>query len=379
MKLARIVTLQALGLVLLAGLQPVASLAQQCYPGLPNPILSVTGHKFTIENREAFPEELFDRAPNLAPCGANTNSSRTWVDLIDQDGNRFYGYCSLSSPTVLKNFGFPDRPMLTALTVVLRDRACGMEYRSNTVPVEPVPEPAEITTVSAAGYQPAVSPGSLAALFAENFSDETTVAMLDDHGALPTELAGLTVEFDGRPASLIVVSPSQINCVVPGEVPLGEVEVTVKSADDEVIAIGMVTVLPSAPALFSLDASGSGPGAILNAVTGDLGPFSVSTPENPGGDMRTRLAIYATGVRFAGSLPPVVDPLAAAANVRVIFRDSEGMEWSLPVEYAGPAPGYFGLDQLNVVVPQELEGSGPGTIQIETELGVSNAVDCHLE
>ena len=75
--------------------------------------------------------------------------------------------------------------MPTALTVVLRDRACGVEYRSNTVAVEPLPEPVEITTVSAASYQHAVAPDSLAALFAENLSDDTTVAMLDDDGHLP--------------------------------------------------------------------------------------------------------------------------------------------------------------------------------------------------
>lgn len=366
-------------MILFAGLQPVTSLAQQCYPGLPDPILTVKGHEFTIENRSEFPEELFIRAPELPPCGANANASRTWVDLVNQDGRRFYGYCSMSSPTSLKGIRFPFHTTPTALTVVLRDRACGIEYRSNTVAVEPLPEPVEVTAVSAASYQPVVSPGSLAALFAEELGDETTVAMLDDAGQLPTELAGLTVEFDGRPASLIVVSPQQINCVVPEDVPPGEVEVTVRSDEDEVIGIGMVTVAPTAPALFSLDASGAGPGAILNAVTGDFGPFGVSTPENPGADLRTRLAIYATGVRFAGALPPMMDPAAAVQGVQVVFVDSAEKEWILPAEYVGPAPGYFGLDQLNVVLPAELDGAGAGTIRIESDGMTSNAVDCELE
>ena len=96
-------TVQDLGLALLAGLHPLTSFAQQCYRGLPDPILKVRGYQFTIENRADFPEELFERAPNLALCGRNTNSSRTWIDLINQDVRRFYGYCAVSSPTVLKN------------------------------------------------------------------------------------------------------------------------------------------------------------------------------------------------------------------------------------------------------------------------------------
>ena len=94
----------------------------------------------------------------------------------------------------------------------------------------------------------------------------------------------------------------------------------------------------------------------------------VALPENPGGDLRTRLAIYATGVRYA-----------AMETLRVVFRDGADAERSLPVEYAGPAPGFFGLDQLNVVLPPELDGAGAGTIRIEADSRSSNAVDCPLE
>ena len=103
-----------LALILLAALAPDTSAGQQCYPGLPDPVLKVSGGEFTIENRAAFPEELFDRAPELPPCGANANSSRTWVDLINEEGRRFYGYCGLSSPAVLEGIRFPAASMPTA-------------------------------------------------------------------------------------------------------------------------------------------------------------------------------------------------------------------------------------------------------------------------
>ena len=75
---------------------------------LPNPVLMITGteyfeaggkqftrYKFSVENRADYPDELFAPAPTLPPCGANTNSSRTWVDFYGERGNRLNGFCAL--------------------------------------------------------------------------------------------------------------------------------------------------------------------------------------------------------------------------------------------------------------------------------------------
>ena len=58
----------------------------------PNPILYLTGseyysaggknwvrHRYDVFNKDQYPAELFAAAPNLPPCGTNTNSSRSWV------------------------------------------------------------------------------------------------------------------------------------------------------------------------------------------------------------------------------------------------------------------------------------------------------------
>src|SRR5687767_15440503 len=68
---------------------------------LPNPILNPVGqepfeskgkqmirYKYDVFNFDEYPEELFSPAPTLPPCGANTKSSRTWVDVFDQSGKR---------------------------------------------------------------------------------------------------------------------------------------------------------------------------------------------------------------------------------------------------------------------------------------------------
>ena len=58
-------------------------------------------------------------------------------------------------------------------------------------------------------------------------------------------------------------------------------------------------VQPVAPAIFTTIRSVREIGAILNAVTFQGDPFALQTPEIPGCDTRTRLALYATGLGLA--------------------------------------------------------------------------------
>ena len=75
-------------------------------PILPNPVLYSTGgaeyftqggtnyirYVYNVDNFAAYPDEMFAPAPELPPCGANTKSSRTWVDVFDQRGKRLNGF-----------------------------------------------------------------------------------------------------------------------------------------------------------------------------------------------------------------------------------------------------------------------------------------------
>src|SRR5207253_9652041 len=64
-----------------------------------------------------------------------------------------------------------------------------------------------------------------------------------------------------------------------------------------------------------------------------------------------------------------------AANVHVQMRDASGKALELPVEYAGPAPGFFGLDQVNVVLPADVNDLGAASLSITAESQISNTVD----
>ena len=92
-------------------------------------------------------------SPDLPPCGTNSNSARTWVDIFEGATNqRLYGFCALGRSGDLESLWFataqgampPDDVYL-----VLRDRRCGQTYPSNTVALAqpPGPEQREVTNV----------------------------------------------------------------------------------------------------------------------------------------------------------------------------------------------------------------------------------------
>ncbi len=114
---------------------------------LPNPVLVFAGaeyfttggksfvrYRYLVDNYQAYPAELFAAAPALPPCGANTNSSRTWVDVFDQRGKRLYGFCALGTPNDLNSiwFALPDDEIPPSwIYIELNDRQTGTKYKSN--------------------------------------------------------------------------------------------------------------------------------------------------------------------------------------------------------------------------------------------------------
>lgn len=205
-----------------------------------------------------------------------------------------------------------------------------------------------------------MAPDSLAALFGVNLAGSTAWSTLDQNGQLPTGLGGARVEVNGEAAGLLYVSSSQINFVVPGDAATGTVGVLVRNTATGAAQSGTMLVENTAAGVFSADGSGKGPGAILNAVTYATAPFLTVT-DIAGSDQPTILAVYATGIRYA-------------ANVGASATDASGNTYNLTVVFAGPAPGYFGLDQVNIVLPPDLDGTGVVSLFLTADGSTSNVV-----
>jgi hypothetical protein len=90
----------------------------------------------TVDNRSIFPNELFEPAPHLPPCGRNPNSSRTWVRIYDGDDNYLYGFCGLTESESLDLLWFSDpegTPPPDTAYIKIWDRECDITYISNEV------------------------------------------------------------------------------------------------------------------------------------------------------------------------------------------------------------------------------------------------------
>ena len=95
-------------------------------------------YEIEIVNRADFSDELFVQSPNLPPCGRNTNSSRTWINIYIDNKNRIYGHCGISSNGELSSLKFNVSAdiKLTKISVDFVDRREGKVVHSNTVDVE---------------------------------------------------------------------------------------------------------------------------------------------------------------------------------------------------------------------------------------------------
>jgi uncharacterized protein (TIGR03437 family) len=234
---------------------------------------------------------------------------------------------------------------------------------------------ANFTVYSGASYQPTVAPNSWAVAFGAGIAQSTAVAAPLSNGQWPTTLAGITTQVDGQPAELYYGSPNQINFLVPDVTNFGTVNVVITSTANGATQTSTATLQNSAVGIFTSNSSGSGPGAILNGVTAAGPPFLVVTPQNSGSDLRTRLAIYCTGLRYAGNPTQDSSITNISANVTAQGMDPSGNQYNFTVEYAGGSdPAFPGLDQVNIVLPAQLDGAGVVTLTITAENTTSNAV-----
>lgn len=204
----------------------------------------------------------------------------------------------------------------------------------------------------------AVSPGKIVVLYGTRLGPTTLTTAQVSGGKLATTLGSSQVLFDGTPAPLLYTSSGQVSAIVPYAVN-GKTgtQIQVKNGSNLSAAVA-VPVTPSAPSLFSLDASGAGPGAILNS---DLSVNSASKPAAPG----SIVVLYATGE--GQTSPAGVDGLLAngptyPAPVLPVSVTIGGV--NAPVLYAGAAPTFVaGVMQINVRVPNGVAG-GPQPVQL---------------
>jgi uncharacterized protein (TIGR03437 family) len=216
-------------------------------------------------------------------------------------------------------------------------------------------------TVSAASYGfSAIAAKSIVAGFGANLANTTLAASTS---LLPTSLGGASVavvDFKGveRLSPLFFISPNQINYQVPAGTAPGPA--LLKFTNGVQIVTGSTIVAPSAISIFTTNASGSGPAAALDAFTFTGAPFN-ATQSNGQPNV---IAVFCTGL---GEDATDVDG-NFATSVQANIDDQP-----VTVSYAGRAPGFTGLNQLNIVFPA---GITPGNhkLSVTRNAVASNSV-----
>ena len=198
--------------------------------------------------------------------------------------------------------------------------------------------------VEAAQFGPTLAPGGIGSLFGVELAGEVAQATAVP---LPTELAGVQVHFNGIPAPLFFVSPNQMNFQVPFETPLGgQVEVSV-IRDGEASGPEVVEVTQYAPGIFANPATGEP--IVTRHPDGSL--INAANPARPG-DV---LIIFATGVGDVSNPPPTgATALGSPLSVASVLPSVTVGAAQAQVFFAGLTPGFVGLAQINIQLPDSL-------------------------
>ncbi|MBS1791717.1 MAG: hypothetical protein JST85_28675 [Acidobacteria bacterium] len=216
-------------------------------------------------------------------------------------------------------------------------------------------------TVSAASYSfSAIAGKSIAASFGTNLANTTLGATTS---LLPTSLGGASVavlDFKGveRLSPLFFVSPNQINFEIPAGTAPGPA--LLKFTNGAQTVTGTTIVSPSAISIFTANASGSGPAAALDAFTFAGAPFN-ATQSNGQPNI---IAVFCTGL---GEDATDIDGNVAASVLATID------DQPVTVSYAGRAPGFTGLNQLNITFPAGIT-SGTHRLTVTRNGVTSNSV-----
>ena len=241
----------------------------------------------------------------------------------------------------------------------------------------PVPVPLGVVNAasfakSATGAGSAVAPGSLIQIY-------TSLAGATEASAssapFQTSLGGVSVTFDGIPAPIQAVVPTGAYPFINAQLPF---EITNSSSSMVVTVNGVssapfaVPVTPQAPGIFTSPANGQSNAifvylnpatnaATVAAPSSESSYFTIPVAPIPRG---TSGFFYATGI---GALTPAV---ADGSGGTGVTSNANLMPTALvggvqaQVSFAGQAPGFPGVNQINITIPSNAPTGNAVSLQL---------------
>jgi uncharacterized protein (TIGR03437 family) len=214
-----------------------------------------------------------------------------------------------------------------------------------------------------------IAPGSFASVFGNNFGSGSVIG----NDAVSQTLDGVTLTIKDAggamyTANLSYVGYRQVNFIVPDSLATGPATLTLANSAGSASATLMIQ--PVAPGIFTADQSGSGvPAGTFLLISSDGSSRYVSTytcvlscsplPVQISGTKQAYLILYGTDIHHASGLSGVSATIGGVVAT---------------VTYAGPQGTFLGLDQINILIPPSLAGSGTANVIVTVDGVPSNTV-----
>jgi uncharacterized protein (TIGR03437 family) len=285
-----------------------------------------------------------------------TGTSRFLVGVIDSAGGSTSGTINLTIN--------PGAPVFVSGGGVTNAASFAVDANGNTLPVAPG------SLVSIFGAYAGATPGAAAA------------------APYPFSLGGVSVTFNGFPAPLTLVVPGGQYPFINAQMPFEALSSDQGSASVDVVvtvkgtlsAPQPVSIVPAAPGIFTIPPTGQGNAVLVFIDPADrvakiaapvLASGSIGYPTAP--VPRGQAAFfYATGL---GALTPPVDDGSGGTDAPLVAHSATSQPIvtvggsQARVDFAGQAPGYPGVNQINIVIPLGVTPGDGIPLQIHTADG----------
>ncbi|MBI3664985.1 MAG: carboxypeptidase regulatory-like domain-containing protein [Acidobacteria bacterium] len=289
------------------------------------------------------------------PSISESSISFLGASITVQAGSLGTGSVTLSGsnlPALIFTVQVDPAVPLGAATLLIRSSSSEVVLSAGAKILPPLPSFPSNGVVSAASYAfagGAAVPGEIVSIFGVGMGPASGVQAGLDFitGRLSAQVAGVVVTFNGVRAPLYFVRQDQINAQVPFEMAgqsSANVIVSYQSVGSAPVAIPLGQARPG---IFTKDSSGKGQGAILNQ------DGTVADSNHPA-SRGSVITVYATG---QGEIQPplATGELAPRSTLSVVTQAKSATMGGRPAAllFAGMAPDYAGLLQVNLAVPAD--------------------------
>jgi uncharacterized protein (TIGR03437 family) len=201
-----------------------------------------------------------------------------------------------------------------------------------------------------------IAPGSWIEIYGSNLAaDARSWATSDFHGAnAPTSLDGTSVTIAGLPAVIDYISPGQVNVQAPSNIATGlqPIVVTTAGGASPPYSITVNATQPGllAPSSFSIGGMQYAAALFSDGATFVLPPSAIAGVTSRRAKPGDAITLY--GVGFGPVTPGapagqiVQQSNMLVTSIQILFGSTAGA-----LSYGGLAPGFVGLYQFNVTVP----------------------------